>query len=359
MAKSCITYHIVGGGIAGLACAWLLKNKNNNIRVVIYEAASQLGGRAYSYINHSWKIPLDNAIHAIIGANKFMSRFVHKDEWKTTHYFINPDSYSLNCSLSDNSDILWKTFCNTEASEIDRKVKYNILSKLFPFCRSKYKVWFSSQNLTPRIINMLASYADEIHLKSRLQKISSQFGVAAQLNFEKFQVDIGADDKVIIALDNPACCKILNTAPLQHNSIINIVYQTSQTVFLPKGASYIGITQGIADWIFADNNILTAVISDYRLKSKDLSELAISVWKEIDRIRGVNSAFMPPYKVTRFPSATISMDTKNNSLRPQNCLTEYPNVYIAGDWTMRDYPCCMETAVESAKRAVKAAMKSK
>ena len=43
---------------------------------------------------------------------------------------------------------------------------------------------------------------------------------------------------------------------------------------------------------------------------------------------------------------------KNNLQRPQNALTEYPNVFIAGDWTMKDHPCCMETAVKSAKRAV-------
>ena len=114
----------------------------------------------------------------------------------------------------------------------------------------------------------------------------------------------------------------------------------------------------MADWLFVNDNLLSAVISDYTGDRNDLSDLAIKVWTEIDKIRGVNSAFVPPYKVLCHKNATIRQNEANNRCRPKNALTEYPNVFIAGDWTMKDCPCCMETAVKSAKRAVKTAFRA-
>lgn len=353
-----ITYHIIGGGIAGLACAYFLKQRDKNIRTVVYEGASQLGGRAYSYFDEGLECRLDNAVHAIVGANKFMARFVKKDEWETTKYFYDAAADNVNDSLYRNMPHLFKSFCNTQAEEVDSAIKRRILAAVFPFMPSQRKVWFSQQNLSQRIINVLAGYVDEVHLGCRLQKIAAQFGIAAQLNFNSLQVDIGAHDKVIIALDNLNCGKILNVSPLEHSQIVNIIYRTSQTIFLPKGASFIGVAGGKSDWIFVGDNLLSAVISDYNPGKEKLSDLAMKIWGEIDKIRGVHSAFMPPYKAVCCKNATIRQNADNNRRRPQNALTEYPNVFIAGDWTMQNYPCCMETAVKSAQRAVKAAMKS-
>lgn len=353
-----VTYHIVGGGIAGLSCAWFLKQKNKNIRTIIYEAAPKLGGRAYSYHDASLDARMDNAVHAIAGANKFLARFIQKHEWNDKINFVSPDTSILDTSLYQNRGHLFKSFCNTRDSDIDKAVKKRILKMLFPFTKSKRRVWFSKQNLSQRIINVLAGYADEIHLNSKLNKVSGQFGLAAQLKFDKKTVDIGAHDKVIIALDNTSCSKVLNVPVLEHNQIVNIIYRVSQTIFLPKGSSFIGIKDGIGDWVFSNGNLLSVVISDYQSGKESLQDLAIKAWTELDKIRGVNSAFMPPHKIFCCKNATIRQNAENNIRRPDTAKTEYPNVFIAGDWTMKDYPCCMETAVQSALRAVKTALKS-
>lgn len=358
MTTSSTTYHIIGGGVAGLSCAWFLKQKCPNARAVVYEAAPQLGGRAYSYQDKGMGCRLDNAVHAIVGANKFMAQFVKKDEWETTKYFIDVAADQMNDSLYQNWPHLLKAFCNTTAGEIDPKIKRQILKEAFPLNASKRRVWYSKQNLSQRIINILAGYADEIHLNCRLQKIAAQFGVAAQLDFGKNLVDIGAGDKVIIALDNLNCSRLMNLQPLEHSQIVNIIYQTSQTIFLPRGASFVGVCGGIADWVFVGGNLLSVVISDYTSGQENLSDLAIKIWAEIDKIRGVNSAFMPPFKAVCCKNATIRQDAKNNRQRPKNALSVYPNVFLAGDWTMQNYPCCMETAVKSAQRAINTALKS-
>ena len=260
--------------------------------------------------------------------------------------------------MTKNSDLLFKAMCNTQDSHISKKIRQYIIRQFFPFTSQKLKLWFSKGNLSQRIINVMAAYADEIHLNSRLTGISSQFGVAAILKFADKEVEISAKDKVIVALDNASCSKILNFSLLEHNQIVNIIYQTSETIFLPKGASFVGLKSGLIDWLFVGDKTLSAVIPDYKGDTNDLSRLAFQVWKEIDRVRGVNSAFLPPYKIIFYPNATIAQDDKNNLLRPNNALTEYPNVFIAGDWSMKDKPCCMETAVLSSIRAVKSAIKA-
>ena len=229
---------------------------------------------------------------------------------------------------------------------------------LFPYTKSKIKVWFSKQDITQRIINVLSSSADEIRLNSLLKQMKTADGKVVSLDFGEYKIDLSENDKVILALDNHDCAKFVSVNQLEYSQIVNITYFTSQTIFLPKGASFIAQKNGLSDFVFVNNGTITAVISDYNdgIKNEDL---AIKIWKEIDALRGVDSAFMPEYRISHYQKATIKQDTANNRLRPKSAVTEFSNVFIAGDWTMQNYPCCMEVAVQSGKRAVKTALKSK
>ena len=355
MKDKSITYHIIGGGISGLSCAWFLK-KNKNIKVIVYEGRNILGGRAFSYDDNKFNCKLDNAIHTIIGANKFMSSFIKKDEWEYTKYFVDSENASVDTSLFKNKNILYKAFCNTSADKIAKKIKNNILQMLFPFTKSKRKVWFSKGDISQRIINVLSAKSDEVRLNSILQNIKTKDGKAVSLDFGGYKVELKENDKVILALDNHDCSKFVSVNCLEYSQIVNITYFTSQTIFLPKGASFVAQKSGLADFVFVNNGTITAVISDYKDKIKN-EDLAIKIWKEIDALRGLDTAFMPEYKISYYQKATIKQDEKNNSLRPQSACTEYSNVYIAGDWTMKNCPCCMEVAVKSAERAVRISLK--
>ena len=44
------TYHIIGAGIAGLSAAVYLQQKYPSAQIIVYEAASHPGGRAYSLL---------------------------------------------------------------------------------------------------------------------------------------------------------------------------------------------------------------------------------------------------------------------------------------------------------------------
>ena len=351
------TYHIIGAGLAGLFCARQIKQQKLKAKVILYEASVTAGGRCYSYEDKKIVNKLDNATHVICAANKEMKKFIGAKEWEPDICFWDATKNNILSLQKNMHKYLLLSICNTAADMVAKPIVKTIIKKTFPWTYNKRKIYFSKQDLSQRIVNNLSAFADKIEYECKLEKIETQFGRAAQLNFNRKQVEIGAEDKVILALDNHNYAKIMNEQELPHNSIINLFYKTSEKIYLPKNASVIGVVNGIADWIFVSGNILGVTISNANNQQETLSDLAIEVWKELDRLRGVNSAFMPQFRAFKYRYATISQDEKTNSLRPDSARTIYPNVFIAGDWTMKNHPCCMETAFLSAKRAIKTSLK--
>jgi len=347
------TYFIVGAGVAGLSCARLLKKKKPKSKVIVFDACDNVGGRCYSFDDKDFGQKLDNATHVIIGANKEAASFIADDEWEKSLYFFDIQNKKVIPNNKKMWPYLMKAACNMPLNTADGKICKEIAKATFPWTTNKLKIYFSKQNLSQKMINYLLNFADEIYLKHRLLKIETQFGNAAQLVFDKQTFDIGAQDKIILALDNRGFCRLMGTEALPHNNIINIFYKTSQKIHLPQNANFCGVLNGNCDWIFVNDNIVAITISAANHVVKPLPELARQLWKELDIIRGVNSAFLPPFRVVKHNHATIAQDEATNQLRPCSALTQYPNVFIAGDWTMKNMPCCIETAILSAKRAIK------
>ncbi len=358
MSETRQTYHIIGGGIAGLCCAKFIKQKNPEIRTVVYEAGEKIGGRCYSYDDKDLGCRLDNATHVIIGANKNAAGLLGKPDWQKQCWFWDAAANTLSRDLRRHSGHILKSMCNTPAEQVPQSMVKKILWKLFPWTPGQRKVYFSKQDLSQYLINPLLAQVDELYLNKKLVKIDSQFGRAVQLTFGDGMVDIGADDKVILALDSRGYHALLGGESFEYNSIINIVYKTSQTITLPRGARYVAVVNGLADWIFVSENLVGATISAVPPETARLDELARQIWRELDGLRGVNSAFVPSFKVFNHKIATIRQDAANNAKRPDSAESIYPNVFLAGDWTMKDLPCSIETAILSAKRAVKTAAKS-
>ncbi len=352
--KNNFTCHIIGGGISGLFCAWYIKKINHNIKTVVYEASSKLGGKLCGVENTQENNKcLNTPIHLIRKSDRIVSSFIKKDEWKKLHCYINVREDEISNNKQTNREKELKCLYNTEYDKLSEKFKKKGLFDKF----LSDKVWFSAKNLNYRFVNVLSAYVDEIKYNHVLKFIKFHQGNAQSLLFGKFSIDISPDDVVILAIDNKNCADILNIPKLQTNSMAVVNYQTSQTIFLPKGVSYLTLIDSISDRIFVDDNIITALIYDYDTTKINEHDLAIKVWLEIDKLRGVNSAFLPPHSVNIYKDATIAATEENNQKRPIDAKTKYLNVFIAGDWTMKDKKCSFETSAQSAIRAVKSALK--
>ncbi|MBR4105744.1 MAG: FAD-dependent oxidoreductase [Alphaproteobacteria bacterium] len=348
--------HIIGGGLSGVACAYFLKKHYPDFHSVIYEAKEYIGGRSCSQYDDEWNMHINNAAHMVLSSDRFMKNFVHEEEWSDKVLFFDMDTLGSNIALNDNTDVICQKICNTSYDDIAAKVKSRIL-KIFKSNFKHLKFYAFNRDLTQRVINVLASYADEIHCSCRLTKIMSRKGHAHALCFGRRSVKLRPCDRVIFALDNTAAAPLLKIPSLEYNNSVSISYYTSQTIFLPHGASFVGVKGGVADWISISPNIISAQICNYENNFTTLDKLALYIWGEISRIRGVNSAFMPSYRMEVNRHASVKMDNVNNSLRPDNAKTIYDNIFMCGDWTMKNYPCTLETAALSGERAVRTMLK--
>lgn len=344
--------HIIGGGLSGLACAWFLKKSHPDFYSVIYEAEDHLGGRACSEYDDEWNMYINNASHLVLHSDKFMRRFVKDEDWRSNVFFTDAHTWQGGFSLNDNMDIMCRKICNTDYAEISDKIKLHIHKMFHSGHFNSPKFYSFNRDITQRVINVLAGYADEVHCGCRLTQITSRKNKAVMLHFGSRTVKINPQDKVVLALSNSEAVSFLDLPLLEYNSSVNILYYTSQTIFFPQGVSFVGIRDGVADWIAVSPNIISALVCNYEKQFTTYDKLALHVWEEIAHIRGVNSAFMPSYRLKFNHYASIRLNEVNNSLRPDSAETKYDNVFVCGDWTMKNYPCTLESAALSSSRAI-------
>ena len=351
------TYHIIGSGLAGLMCAKYLKTSNNKLKVAVYETSLKAGGMLNSCFYSPWMMSLDNAPRIILNTQKNMSRFVHENEWAKKLLFTDFPEGNLSSEIKENEDILLKMFCRGNIDNMSIKLRQYMLR----FCHSgknnNLRFYTTCGELNTRITNLLTPYADVITYDCELKSLQKRSDHVYGLRFNQGYIKLAKNDRVILALDNQYTSSLLGLPNLETTSCLCVSYYTSQTIFLPEGTYFLGIRGGTADLITVTPNLITAFVYDYCQEFSTYDKIALKIWSEIAQIRKVNAGFVPSYKVNVFNNVGIKISDENNLLRPDDAQSQYDNVFICGDWTMKNYPCCMETATLSALRAVKAALK--
>ncbi len=346
------TYHIIGAGIAGLAVARYAKEKNSKNRIVVYEAAAHLGGRCYSYEDKELGRKLDNATHVILGANRNTHKLFEKISFQKRPLFWDCCKHKISNNLADIKENILLSVCNTNASEAAPRIFRRVIMKLFPFLPSKLKMYFSHNDLSESLIDNLCCFADKIYNGYILKKVIGDKQCVKELVFNKETVTLNDNDVVISAVDAQSYHKLFNGPDFEFNEITTVFFRTSQPITLPREQKALGMLKGFAHWIFVNDDIVSVTISDSKNIKLDQDNLVRNLWQEIRATRNQNAPFLPPYKIIKHKQATIKQDTYNNAKRPKSAKTEYRNMFIAGDWTVKDFPCCIEAAVISAKRAV-------
>ena len=346
-------YHIIGGGIAGLTAAKYIKKRDPKAGVIVYDAAEKLGGRCCSYFDKKLGARVDNATHALLRANSEAIKI----RGASAKFSKSVSFYDLNQGkLFKKPWRFWReavlALCNTPHDLLDKHVVAKIGAKLFPFWRLQ-QVYFSENDLSEYFISQLSQYVDEFKSGQVLKKVEHRKFRLNKLVFARQIVELGAQDQVIMALDAENARRVLSDLPrLEYSPIINVYFKTSVPLVLPQLCHYIGVVGGTAQWLSVSGNIISATISHaFDYMSLPADDLARAVWRDICQIRGVQPAFVPEYRVLKYPRATLLMTPQNNALRPDSCFTKYSNLFLAGDWTMKNWPCSLEAAARSGKRA--------
>ena len=354
-------YHIIGGGIAGLTAAKYIKKRNPQAYVVLYDAAEQLGGRCFSYVDKKLGAKVDNATHALLRANT-EARKIRGAGARFSHSMFFYDLKSG--KLYKRPWRFWRelivAMCNTSPSIVSKRILLKIAAKIFPFVGAQ-QVYFSENDLSEYFINQHCQYIDEFKSGYIIKEIEHHKFRLNKLIFARQAVTVERGEKVILAIDALNARRVLgdDVAEMEFSPIINVHFKTSTALTLPQLKHCIGVAGGVAQWVSVSGNIITATIS-YATEYMHIPaiDLARQVWQDICRIRGVQPAFMPEFRVLKYPRATLLQTPENNALRPESCFTKYSNLFIAGDWTMKNWPCSIEAAARSGKRAATAATKA-
>lgn len=350
MSEKNTTYHIIGGGIAGLAAARFIKEKNQKFKVVVYEATQKLGGRCYSFFDAKLDRTIDNATHVILGANKNVLNLIDHPKFDGLAHFWKENKLSK-AFWNFKNHILLSIF-NTEAVEVSPSLIRQLAWKLFPFCRSQLKVYYSKGNLSTTLVEPLSRYIDEIKLGYIWQGFEESKKSITKLKFNQMEISIAPQDKIICAIDAANYNKIMDGQKFEFSEITNIFYRTSQALRLPGKVSFLATSELLADWVFINEDVMGVTISDSAHIKLSEDELARRIWVEIRALNGLKPAFLPPYRVLRHKQATLKQDSSNEAKRPSSSSTRFKNLRLAGDWTLKGYPCCLEAAVLSAKKAL-------
>ena len=348
-------FFIVGGGMAGLTAAKYIKKFFPKSKVRLFEASNRLGGRCGSYFDKALNCRLDYAVHAILKSNHEARKLWGQNDFCVPSFF-DFNSKKIASPFRYFDDIALAAL-NEPLGLVDKCVIKVMFWKLFPFINAA-KVYFSQNTQQQTLVSPQVQYLDDVFYNHRLCEIVPYGNHAQKLVFQNSAVKLRRRDVLILALDNMNASHFLMLPKLKHNSIINLHYLTSQPIFLPNGKSFMGVHGAqFVQWLSVHQNVLSVTISFANSIHLSDDELKREVWKEICLIRNVASAFVPPCRVLRFKRATVALDAENVARRPSSAQTLLDNVFVAGDWTMKNLPSSIETAALSGKRAALQAKK--
>ncbi len=401
--------HIIGAGLAGLSAA--LELANAGLRVRLYEAGPQAGGRCRSYHDKSLDCLVDNGNHLLLSGNQAAMRFL--DQVGGRNHLTGPGKPEFPFMDLANGErwvvrpnlglIPWWLFAK------NRKVPGATLSEFLPLA-SMHKApatatvsqWLKPGELRRRLLDPLAIAALNTMpdqgsaqllgavVKESLAKggkaciplwphhgLSSAFidPALARLKLQGAQVLLGhrinaltiedgrvtaltgpdgatalePGDGVILATTAPVAAQLLPnlTVPDEFQSIINIHYRAEA----PSG--FIGLIGSLAEWVFAKQGHVSVTISaGNRFVDEDAELLAIKVWPEVCAALGFGNRPLPVWRVVKEKRATFAATSGQESRRPA-AFQGLANLALAGDYTQTGLPATIEGAIRSGTTAAK------
>lgn len=389
--------HIVGAGLAGLACAVKLADR---FTVHLHESATDAGGRTRSFYYEPFKAYLDSGTHMALGANKSLFSFLDRinasdaflpmpsffpffDAGTNKHFQLKgglpflwpanrlPDvplsAYKealafqhggklIDCLPKDSPLLrpLWRPLCqsvlNAEPEDAEASLLWRVLCESALKGRKATTPYLIKDTLSESIIKPAMTFCERkripVHFSHTLRTLVGEERVT-RLLFQKESVSVGPQDYVILAVPSYAAARFLPQAdiPMKCAPITNIHYKLGNTKSAPD--QFMGIIDGTAHWFFIKDNILSVTVSAADALA-DISgdEIALRCYKDVCKATGLPHAFLPPYKIVSDKRATLRQTPAQEKKRPLP-QTSAQNLLLAGDWTDTGLPCTMEGAVRS------------
>ena len=410
------TVHVIGAGVAGLACAVRLARAGQ--AVALYEAAPHAGGRCRSFFEPALGRSIDNGNHLLLGANEATMAYLDAVDARDSLYsapqvvfpFFDlrtgarwtlrpnpgrlpwwllarsrrvPDSRlghylgalrlaragpsATIAEVVDARDPFFERFweplavavLNTAADEASARLFGRVVALTFGrggrACRAFVAGDGLSASLVDPAVKWLGKQGYAPRFGARLRAIGFDGQRAAELDFGDRMERLGDDDGVVLAVPPPRAAELVPnlTVPQASRAIVNAHFRLSSPAALPEGSPFVGLVGGNAQWLFLRGDVASVTVSAAdAMLDDDAGELAALLWADVARALGVAAEPLPPCRVVKERRATFAQTPEEVARRPP-AETAYRNLFLAGDWTATGLPATIESAVLSGHTAAR------
>jgi len=413
------TVHVIGAGVAGLACA--VRCALAGRTVVLYEAAPRAGGRARSFDDEGLGCLIDNGNHLLLSGNLAARAFLADTgglrqvsevapatfpfieparglRWQLRPgrgplplWLLSPDRRVPESRLGDYRDFvalaragardtvadrvdphsvlferLWqplaRAILNTDAREGSARLLWKALSLTLAKGEAGCRPLVFSRGLSAALVTpalkLVQQHGGMVRYQARLRGIRWQDDRVLALRFSEGLLRVEDRDAVVLAVPPEACAELWPAAdpPRESRPIVNIHYRLGEPIALPGGKPFLGLIGTDTHWLFQRGNVLSITISAATAHVERANwDLANSLWGEISHALGRNMGRLPPWRVLKERRATIAQTPTVAARRP-GAQTTLSNLFLAGDWTDTGLPATIESAAQSGHAAARLAL---
>jgi squalene-associated FAD-dependent desaturase len=402
--------HIIGAGVSGLSAAVRLANAGYQVHV--HEATQQAGGRCRSYFDAATNLTIDNGNHLLLSGNRHAVAYARSIG--TEAGLVGPKSAQFpfvdistgqrwKLDLGDTRLPLWvfdsaRRVPDTGLSDYlalaplvwagtDKLVGKTIPCKGTLYQRLVQPLLLAALNVDPPegsaglagavvretllaggqacrpliardglsavliepAVKLLQEKGASIQFSHELRAFGMSDGRVNELKFGDGAIALGLDDVVVMAVPARPAATLLPglKTPSKFRAIVNAHFRFDPP---PGAAPILGVVGGLVEWLFAFPQRLSVTISNGdRLVDMPREQLAQAIWSDICKAAGV-SGELPPWQIVRERRATFEATPEQNALRP-GPVTQWKNLFLAGDWTDTGLPATIEGSVRSGNRA--------
>ncbi len=395
------TAYVIGSGVAGLASAKRLTELGH--KTVVLEATDHPGGRCRTFFDESLGVEIDNGTHLVLSGNCAILEMADVNELHISHraefsfvdlqnnarwlvdmgsgkipwihqgppganmWNLLQDYRKLNCDASvgdalDTSSPRWNNLwvplmlavMNTKPHDASARLMHSVLIETLLKGGHYTRPVMAKNGLSKALIEPTANQLD-IRYGAMLKVVESNGSRLTKLIFKGFDINLEDGDVVVSALPWGQAHEIFSSispsvpVPPKFNPIINVHFKTHTSVEQPEMT---GILGGVSHWLFRRKNVASVTISAAEeIVDMPSEEIAKQVWENISNL--VGGGVMPKYRVIKEKLATFAATPEVNAIRPST-ISNFDNLFLAGDWTATGLPATLEGAARSGHEAAKA-----
>lgn len=407
--------YIVGGGLAGLSAAVFLAEKGT--RAQLFEAAGFAGGRCRSYHEPALGQTVDNGNHLILSGNhaawdylrkigsekNFVgprnAEFAFADIKSGARWTIRPNDGPIPWwTLSQKRrvpgthmtdylrlakllragigqrlgvsypcrGILWEQLIhpfllaalNTEPETASAKLVAAVMAETLAKGGKAYRPSIASPTLAAAFIDPAVAFVknrgSDIRFGHRLHTLAFGGQTVSALELAGSATPVAPHQSVILAVPASVAVSLVPglVVPDEFRAIVSGHFRVVPPPSAPPMTGVLGAT---VEWIFCFPDRISVTVSNAdRLIDMDRMDLAEILWRETAQVLGLPDE-IPPWQVVKEKRATFAATPEQEVKRP-GAVTDFANLFLAGDWTDTGLPATIEGAIRSGRRAAELAL---